>query len=170
MDVSRIIIFLKNNMVKSLSIRRASDLKISSRGEYALRALIVLGNNENKLIQSKEIATETLVPSQYLEQILLQLKNHGYVKSKRGINGGFTLKVPSNLIVIGKVIRDLEGPLAPMSCVSVHSYEYCPLEDKACVLKPLWGLIRDVVADLLDHTTLKDLLEGNIYKISKFSK
>ncbi|WP_129728314.1 MULTISPECIES: RrF2 family transcriptional regulator [Bacillaceae] len=139
-------------------------MKISSKGEYALRTLIMLGKNENKLIQVKEIAAETLVPSQYLEQILLQLKSHGYVKSKRGINGGYILKVPTNLIVIGKVIRDLEGPLAPMSCVSVTAYEYCPLEEKACVLKPLWGLIRDVVADLLDHTTLKDLLEGNIYK------
>ncbi|WP_042356144.1 RrF2 family transcriptional regulator [Bacillus rubiinfantis] len=139
-------------------------MKISTKGEYALRALIVLGRNEPKIIQIKEIAAETLVPIQYLEQILLQLKGLGYVKSKRGVNGGYHLKLSPDLIIIGKIIRDLEGPLAPMSCVSITSYEYCPLEDKACVLKPLWGLIRDVVADLLDHTTLKDLLEGNIYK------
>jgi Rrf2 family protein len=147
---------------------RRGNLKISTKGEYALRSLIVLGKNEVKMIQIKDIAAETLVPSQYLEQILLQLKSLGYVKSKRGVNGGYVLKLPTNLIVIGKVIRDLEGPLAPMSCVSITSYEYCPLEDNACVLKPLWGLIRDVIADILDHTTLKDLLEGNIYKKIKF--
>jgi Rrf2 family protein len=139
-------------------------MKISSKGEYALRALITLGKNKDKLIQIKDISKETLVSSQYLEQILLQLKNLGYVKSKRGVNGGYTLKESPDKIIIGKVIRDLEGPLAPMSCVSITSYEYCPLEDANCLLKPLWALIRDVIAELLDHTTLKDLLEGNIYK------
>jgi Rrf2 family protein len=140
-------------------------MKISSKGEYALRALITLAKNEEEVIQIKDIAKETLVPSQYLEQILLHLKSHGYVKSKRGIYGGYTLKESPDKIVIGKVIRDLEGPLAPMGCVSITSYEYCPLEDNGCLLNPLWALIRDVVADLLDHTTLKDLVEGNIYKI-----
>lgn len=75
------------------------------------------------MIQIKDIARETLVPSQYLEQILLLLKSHGYVKSKRGIYGGYTLKNPPEKIVIGKVIRDLEGPLAPMECVSITSYD-----------------------------------------------
>ncbi|MGV2445245.1 UNVERIFIED_CONTAM: Rrf2 family transcriptional regulator [Bacillus sp. ATCC 13368] len=92
------------------------------------------------------------------------LKSHGYVKSKRGVRGGYTLKELSNKIIIGNVIRDLEGPLAPMSCVSITAYEYCPLEDNNCLLKPLWALIRDQVAELLDNTTLKDLLEGNLYK------
>ncbi|MFC3883510.1 RrF2 family transcriptional regulator [Bacillus songklensis] len=139
-------------------------MKISSKGEYALRALITLAKDEKELMQIKDIAQETLVPPQYLEQILLHLKSHGYVKSKRGVYGGYTLKESPDKIIIGKVIRDLEGPLAPMGCVSITSYEYCPLEDNGCLLKPLWALIRDVVADLLDHTTLKDLLEGNIYK------
>lgn len=140
-------------------------MKISSKGEYALRALITLAQNEEKLIHIKDIAKETLVPSQYLEQILLLLKSHGYVKSKRGIHGGYSLKDAPENIIIGKVIRDLEGPLAPMGCVSITSYEYCPLEDKGCVLKPLWAVIRDVVAELLDNTTLKDLLQGDIYKM-----
>ncbi|MDP1417143.1 Rrf2 family transcriptional regulator [Peribacillus simplex] len=139
-------------------------MKISSKGEYALRALIALAKNEGGLMQIKDIANETLVSPQYLEQILLHLKSHGYVKSKRGVHGGYTLKELPNKIIIGSVIRDLEGPLAPMSCVSVTAYEYCPLEDKNCLLKPLWALIRDQVAELLDHTSLKDLLEGNLYK------
>ncbi|MDQ0218771.1 Rrf2 family transcriptional regulator [Peribacillus cavernae] len=139
-------------------------MKISSKGEYALRALIALGRKEEELVQIKDISKETLVSSQYLEQILLHLKSHGYVISKRGVNGGYKLKEAPERIVIGKVIRDLEGPLAPMSCVSITSYEYCPLEDQGCMLKPLWALIRDEVADLLDHTTLQDLLDRNINK------
>lgn len=115
-------------------------------------------------MQIKDISSETLVSSQYLEHILLQLKSHGYVKSKRGVYGGYTLKEPPSRIVIGKVIRDLEGPLAPMSCVSVTAYEYCPLEDKNCLLKPLWALIRNTIAQLLDDTTLEDLVKGRICK------
>lgn len=74
------------------------------------------------------------------------------------------MKLAPSEIVIGTVVRELEGPLAPMSCVGLTSYEYCPLEDQGCLLKPLWGLIRDVVAELLEHTTLEDLLKGNIYR------
>ncbi|WP_409300080.1 RrF2 family transcriptional regulator [Peribacillus sp. SCS-155] len=136
-------------------------MKISSKGEYALRSLIVIAKH-NRVIQIKDIAAETLVPPLYLEQILLQLKSHGYVVSKRGVNGGYMLKSTPGEIIIGDVVRDLEGPLAPMSCVSVTSYEYCPLEDQGCLLKPLWSVIRDTVAELLDHTTLEDLLTGNI--------
>jgi Rrf2 family protein len=137
-------------------------MKVSSRGEYALRALICLGVKGNNLINIGEISEKTLVPVNYLEQILLQLKRNGYVQSKRGVNGGYKLSRNPNDIIIGDVIRNLEGPLAPMGCVSITSYESCPLEE-GCLLKPLWALIRDKVAELLDNTTLDDLLEGNIY-------
>jgi Rrf2 family protein len=137
-------------------------MKISSRGEYALRALICLGNNDSELTSIGEIAEKTLVPINYLEQLLLQLKRNGYVQSKRGVNGGYKLSRSPGEIVIGEVIRNLEGPLAPMGCVSITSYESCPLE-QGCQLKPLWALVRDTVADLLDHTTLKDLLDRNIH-------
>ncbi|MBN6889524.1 Rrf2 family protein [Cytobacillus horneckiae] len=137
-------------------------MKVSSKGEYALRALITLGKNENSVTSIKEISNQTLVPIQYLEQILLLLKSHGYVKSKRGVYGGYLLKNHPKEIVIGEVIRDLEGPLAPMSCVSITAYEYCPLEDQGCLLKPLWALIREEVALILDRTTLHDILEGQL--------
>ncbi|MET3726719.1 Rrf2 family protein [Fictibacillus halophilus] len=142
-------------------------MKISSKGEYALRALIVLGAQYPQLVQTKDIARETLVPSNYLEQILLLLKNLGYVKSKRGASGGYTLKIEPSQICIGDIVRDIEGPLAPMSCVSVTAYEHCPLEEQACLLQPLWRLVRDVVADLLDHTSLENLLNGNLPTRSK---
>jgi Rrf2 family protein len=136
-------------------------VKVSSRGEYALRALICLGEETNSLINIEAISEKTLVPVNYLEQILLQLKRNGYVQSKRGVNGGYKLSRNPNEIIIGEVIRNLEGPLAPMGCVSITSYESCPLEG-SCLLKPLWALVRDKVAELLDHTTLSDLLKGNV--------
>ncbi|MGA9174420.1 MAG: Rrf2 family transcriptional regulator [Thermoactinomyces sp.] len=135
-------------------------MKVSTRGEYALRALILLGQHSS-VISIAEIAEKTLVPDNYLEQILLQLKNLGYVRSKRGIRGGYTLRKSPDQIVIGEVIRQLEGPLAPMGCVSITAYDPCPLEE-GCLLKPLWTLIRDTVAQLLEHTTLADLLEGRV--------
>ncbi|SDX16412.1 transcriptional regulator, BadM/Rrf2 family [Marininema mesophilum] len=141
-------------------------MKISSRGEYALRALIVLGLQEERVLSIAEVSAKTLVPLSYLEQILLQLKMLGYVKSKRGKYGGYRLSQDPDEIVIGQVIRRLEGPLAPMGCVSVTAYESCPLEE-GCLLKPLWALIRDVVADLLDHTTLSHLLNNQLPPLKK---
>ncbi|MEC1756079.1 RrF2 family transcriptional regulator [Schinkia azotoformans] len=136
-------------------------MKISSRGEYALRALIYLGTKNNEVITIEEISDKTLVPVNYLEQILLQLKRNGYVQSRRGVNGGYKLSRSPDEINIGEVIRNLEGPLAPMGCVSITSYESCPIE-AGCLLKPLWALVRDTVANLLDHTTLNDLLKGDL--------
>ena len=136
-------------------------MKVSTRGEYALRALILLGQHPEEVIPAADIAAKTRVPLNYLEQILLKLKKLGYVTSKRGIRGGYTLRLPPGQIVIGEVIRRLEGPLAPMGCVSVTAYEPCPLEE-GCLLKPLWALVRDTVARLLEHTTLADLLQGRL--------
>ncbi|MDA8354582.1 MAG: Rrf2 family transcriptional regulator [Firmicutes bacterium] len=137
-------------------------MKVSSRGEYALRALLVLGKNrDTRLIPLSEIAAQTLVSTSYLEQILLQLKTHGYVKSKRGTHGGYGLRLPPEKVVIGEVVRQLEGPIAPMSCVSLTAYEPCPLEE-GCQLQLLWAVVRDTVAHVLDRTTLGDLLTGNL--------
>lgn len=136
-------------------------MKVTTRGEYALRALIVLGDRPCAVHSIAEVAEKTLVPIHYLEQILLQLKNLGYVKSKRGVQGGYSLRRPAADIVVGDVVRQLEGPLAPMGCVSLTAYDPCPLE-AGCLLKPLWALVRDTVAQVLDNTTLEDLLNENI--------
>jgi Rrf2 family protein len=136
-------------------------VKVSSRGEYALRALLVLGQSCGEVLTIGEIADMTLVSCNYLEQIMLQLKNLGYVRSKRGMNGGYMLRTSPKGICIGDVIRNLEGPLSPMSCASVTAYEPCPLE-AACMLQPLWILVRETVARVLDETTLDDLITGAV--------
>jgi Rrf2 family protein len=132
-------------------------MKVSSKGEYALRALLALGKNQGKVMTIQEISEKTLVTVSYLEQLLLQLKKFDYVKSKRGAKGGYFLHKDTNEINIGEVIRNLEGPLSPMSCASVTKYEPCPLE-AGCQLKPLWSFVRDIIAAVLERTTLEDLL------------
>ncbi|MGC5325237.1 RrF2 family transcriptional regulator [Brevibacillus sp. SYSU BS000544] len=136
-------------------------MKVSSKGEYALRALLYLGQHDGQVVSISEIAEKTLVPISYLEQILLQMKMNGHVKSRRGAKGGYLLRSHPSEINIGEVIRKLEGPLAPMGCASVTAYEPCQLEP-SCLLKPLWTLVRDTVAHVLDQTTLEDLLERRI--------
>lgn len=139
-------------------------MKVSSKGEYALRALILLGNHQGKVLGIQEISEKTLVSIHYLEQLLLQLKKLGYVTSKRGAKGGYMLHKRVDEIIIGEVIRDLEGPLSPMGCASITQYEPCILE-QGCQLKPLWTLVRDTIAYVLERTTLEDLLENRITKL-----
>lgn len=136
-------------------------MKVSSKGEYALRALLVLGEQRGKVVSIQEISNKTLVTVNYLEQLLLQLKKLGYVVSKRGVKGGYILHKDPDEINIGEMIRNLEGPLSPMSCASITKYEPCPLEE-GCLLKPLWSLVRDTIAYVLEQTTLGDLLENRI--------
>lgn len=136
-------------------------MKVSSKGEYALRALLLLGNHQGTVMGIQEISDKTLVSIHYLEQILLQLKKLGYVTSKRGAKGGYMLFMQPVEINLGEVIRELEGPLSPMSCASITKYEPCALEE-GCQLKPLWSLIRDTIAYILEQTTLEDLLENRI--------
>ncbi|RSK47934.1 RrF2 family transcriptional regulator [Bacillus canaveralius] len=120
------------------NVRRKPRVYRSSNRSL-VSALICLGNNKDQLTSIGEISEKILVPINYLEQLLLQLKRNGYVQSKRGVNGGYKLSRSPREIIIGEVIRNLEGPLAPMGCVSITSYESCPLEE-GCLLKPLWVL------------------------------
>lgn len=142
-------------------MRGGETLKVSSKGEYALRALLVLGQHQGQVLSISDIAEKTLVTVKYLEQIMLPLKKLGYVESKRGVQGGYFLKMAPDEINIGEIIRQLEGPLSPMGCTSVTAYESCSLEP-GCLLKPLWALIRDTIAQVLEQTSLDDLLQGNI--------
>ena len=136
-------------------------MKVSSKGEYALRALLTLGKQQGTVMTIQEISEKTLVTINYLEQILLQLKKLNYVQSKRGARGGYFLHKNASEINIGEVIRTLEGPLSPMGCASITKYEACSLEE-GCQLKPLWSLVRDTIAYVLERTTLEDLLLNRI--------
>src|SRR5467141_1710435 len=138
-------------------------MKISVRGEYALRALIVLGLDylaDDSVVRIQEISRRQNIPKRFLEQILNDLRSAGIVSSKRGVAGGYRLKVPPDRITLAEVIRHLEGPLAPVSCVSERFYEKCSCPDeKKCAIRSVMKEIRDTTVRIMERTTLADLNE-----------
>ena len=146
-------------------------MRISKRGEYALRALIDLGVAQEMgqpMLQIGELARQENLPVKFLEAILVQLKELGYLESKRGKKGGYTLAKPMNTIRIGDVIRKLEGPLAPIACVSVNFYERCSCPDEAhCGLRMLMLDVRNAIADILDRHTLAQVVEITLRKMKR---
>src|SRR6267142_6061646 len=120
-------------------------MKLSLRGEYALRALLVLGlHYGDKVIPIGVISEQQNIPKRFLEQILNDLKSAGIVESKRGVAGGYRLKARSDAITLAAVIRHLEGPLAPVSCVSTRFYERCSCPDEArCGIRSVMKEVRD---------------------------
>jgi Rrf2 family protein len=108
-------------------------MKLSVRGEYALRALIVLGLDyieDDSVVRIQEISKRQNIPKRFLEQILNDLKSARIVESKRGVAGGYRLRVTPDRITLAEVIRHIEGPLAPVSCVSERFYEKCSCPDE----------------------------------------
>ena len=146
-------------------------MRISKRGEYALRALIDLGVAQEMgrpLLQIGELARQENLPVKFLEAILVQLKELGYLESKRGKRGGYTLAKPMDRIRIGDVVRKLEGPLAPIACVSQNFYERCSCPDEAhCGLRMLMLDVRNAIADILDRHTLAEVVEITLRKMKR---
>jgi len=134
---------------------------LSMKAKYALRALLVLVRHEKKMLQIKTIATEADVPRKFLEAILLDLKHHDIVESKRGIFGGYFLAKPAAEITMGSIIRILDGPLAPVRCASVTAYRRCDdcSDVRQCEIRRVMVEVRDAIAGVLDHRTLKELAD-----------
>lgn len=134
-------------------------MKLSTKGEYASRAMLELSlHYPNGLLHIREISEAQDIPERFLEQILLLLKRAGYLRSKKGPNGGYRLAKAPSKISVAEVIRVMDGPLAPIDCVSVTSHEFCPRE-KYCGLKWLWKDVRDAIAKILESTTFEDLAD-----------
>ena len=143
-------------------------MKVSKRGEYALRALIDLGIASEMgwpMLQISELALKEKLPIKFLEQIFTQLKAAGYVKSRRGKFGGYSLARPMKQIKFGGVIRLIDGPLAPIRCVSQTSYERCSCPDEDhCGLRILMFDVRNAISTILDRYTLADIVEITLRK------
>lgn len=134
-------------------------MKLSVRGEYALRALIVLGLNDGKdVVRIQTISEQQNIPKRFLEQILNDLRTAGILESRRGIAGGYRLRMRPEEITLAKVIRLIEGPLAPVSCVSEKFYERCscPSEEK-CGIRSIMKEVRDAIVRILEGVTLAEL-------------
>ncbi|HET7909861.1 MAG TPA: Rrf2 family transcriptional regulator [Nitrospira sp.] len=141
-------------------------MKLSKKSEYALRALLELTTAHGKTtLQRHQMAARQRIPVEFLEQILLALKRAGLLGSRRGMKGGYTLIKPPNEITLGQVIRILDGPLAPIACVSKTAYQKCRdcpyAEDPQCPVQHVMGAVRDAIAGILDHYTLADLAAGS---------
>jgi Rrf2 family protein len=134
-------------------------VKLSKRGEYGLRAMVHLASCEPQTsVQIKEIAASEQIPVKFLEQILLTLRNAGLLRSRMGLGGGYYLARPSSEITLGQIVRVLDGPLAPIRCVSQMAYEPCACPDeKTCGLRLVMLDVRNAISDILDRTSLADV-------------
>jgi Rrf2 family protein len=143
-------------------------MKLSKRGEYALRALIDLGIAAElgwPMLQVSELAAKEKLPIKFLEQILGQLKAAGYVEARRGKFGGYSLARPMKRIKFGAVIRLIDGPLAPIRCVSQTSYARCSCPDEVhCGLRMLMLDVRNAISTVLDRFTLADIVDITLRK------
>lgn len=133
-------------------------MRLSKKSEYAFLALIDLAENGTEsLVRIDEVAIRKEIPKKYLEQILLQLKASGLVKSIRGACGGYKLAKPPGEIPLAAVVRLIDGPLAPVESVSKYFYEPSPIE-KAPKLLGVFQEIRDSIAKKMEEVTIADIL------------
>ena len=136
-------------------------MKLSLRGEYALRALIVLGQNHHDgVVRIQSISDQQNIPKRFLEQILNDLRSGGFVESRRGMAGGYRLRIPPERIPLAKVVRHIEGALAPVGCVSENFYEKCSCpNERLCGIRSVMKEVRDATAKILESVTVADLCE-----------
>jgi Rrf2 family protein len=134
-------------------------MKVSTRGEYGVRAMVALARNYgNGPMSIAAISKASSVPTAYLEQLIGPLRRAGLVESKRGAQGGYLLARSPELDRVGEVYRVMEGPVAPMDCVSEDvSEQTCPLID-GCETRPVWLRMRDAIVGAIDSVTLADLI------------
>jgi Rrf2 family protein len=131
---------------------------ISQKAKYALRALVALSRAANGSMMIGEIATRQKIPRKFLEQILLELKHAGLVASRRGKFGGYALLKPAEKITFGQVLRLIDGPIAPLPCLSKIAYRKCTdcADELSCEIRRVFARVAESARDVLDKTTLAD--------------
>lgn len=134
-------------------------MKVSTRGDYASRALLSLAlHEEDGPTSVRDIAERTALPQPYLEQILLALKGAGLVRSKRGVGGGYVLARPAGEITLAQIVSAVDGPIQVGDFGQPHTGGACDHEGQ-CVLLAVWGDVGDRIRHLLEGFTLADLAE-----------
>ncbi len=134
-------------------------MRLSRKSEYALLALLDLARcYEKDTAKIMEVSERNGIPKKYLEQIFLQLKGAGYVRSLRGANGGYELAKAPEKISLAEIIRLIDGPLASVGSASQYFFEHTPIERSNKLLQ-VFKDIRNIVAEKLEKTTLDQLIE-----------
>lgn len=136
---------------------------LSQKTRYALKALLLLAEADKAKkspVLIAELAGRGNMPQKFLEAILLELKNHGLLQSKKGKGGGYRLAKSTEEIKVGTVIRILEGPLALLPCASQTAYRRCEecRDEESCGIRQLFKEVRDTTSDILDNTSLAEVL------------
>ncbi|MCI0535254.1 MAG: Rrf2 family transcriptional regulator [Verrucomicrobiales bacterium] len=137
-------------------------MKLTLRGEYALRALIVLGLHYDRedVVRIQFVSEQQNIPKRFLEQILNDLRAAGILESRRGISGGYRLRSAPERISVADVIRYIEGPLAPVSCVSENFYRRCTCPDEErCAIRSIMREVRTAIVKVLEGVTVADLCD-----------
>ena len=132
---------------------------ISQKAKYALRALVALARApQTEPLVISDIARDHRIPKKFLEQILLDLKRHGLLASKRGKGGGYVLLRPADKITYGEVLRIIDGPIAPLPCLSITAYRKCAdcVDETSCETRKVFAHVADATRKVLDSTTIAD--------------
>jgi Rrf2 family protein len=135
---------------------------ISQKAKYALRALLALARSDDSMMIA-EIAEEQQIPRKFLEQILLDLKHQGIVASRRGRFGGYGLLMPPDQITFGRILRLIDGPIAPLPCLSRIAYKRCSdcKSEAKCELRRVFARVAVSARDVLDRTTIAEAISGD---------
>mgnify|MGYP005806522417 CR=1 FL=1 len=136
---------------------------LTNKGKYGLKALIALAQlAPGETAFSSQIASDNTIPKKFLDTILLELRNAGMVRSKKGPGGGYALSRPASEIRVGQAIRAIDGPLAPIRCASRTAFEVCEdcSDPETCRVRWAMTVVRDAIADILDNMTLAQLVAG----------
>ncbi len=136
---------------------------ISQKAKYSLRALIALASaGPGNSLQISEIAKAQSIPKKFLEQILLDLKHHGIVMSRRGKGGGYFLLRQASEVTFGEVLRIVDGPIAPLPCLSKIAYRRCDdcVSEANCEVRNVFALVAEATRAILDKTSIADALNA----------
>ncbi|HUB64784.1 MAG TPA: Rrf2 family transcriptional regulator [Methylocella sp.] len=133
---------------------------LTKKGKYGLKAMVHLAGRpvgESTLVN--DIATANEIPKKFLDTILGELRNAGFVYSKKGKGGGYTLARPAHQIKVGHIVRVLDGPLAPIPCASQTSYRPCEdcADEKHCCIRLIMLEARNAIATVLDNRSLAEM-------------
>jgi Rrf2 family protein len=145
---------------------------LSKKSKYGLKALLALAEDTGRgPILISELADRQRLPRKFLEAILLELKRHGILESKKGKGGGYFLRREPSSITLGQVIRVLDGPLALIPCVSQTAYMKCEecVDEETCGIRLAMKDVRDATAQILDNTTLQSL-NAQVMRVKRRSR
>lgn len=133
---------------------------LTNKAKYGLKAMLFLADQPPEHgVRGADIASHENIPKKFLDLILLDLRDHGLVTAKKGVKGGYQLALPADKISVGQIVRILDGPLAPLPCVSRTAYKRCPDcdDEAACRVRRLMAQVREALSDILDNATLASM-------------